>query len=351
MKVTKVKVLSAAVLALAATSIAIATARTTAAVMPAPTSTALADSLNCDLAQYKASSGLTASVEQDLVVVSWSGQAGTELRARYAIDGGQPVIRDLAVRKAGGPWVTLGKNLTPQYRVTSGVRRMTQQQAQTLRGAGVEVTPAVIEKNKWYAFWDAPLVMPDGPEMQAVQAQRRGQAPPSARVLGPPRTPDEIRHTAATFNATSCTVKTDGASLEVTFPGLSMGLFSGSLRFTAYRGANLIRMDAVASTNEPSVAYKYEAGLKGLSTDLTPRVTWHDTGGHVQHYEFGGVNNETVVPLRAAGRVVVAEGKAGSLAAFPPPHTFFFTGSRHESRVCLVSEGRARSLRHRHSPG
>src|SRR5437667_390276 len=39
----------------------------------------------------------------------------------------------------------------------------------------------------------------------------------------------------------------------------------------------------------------------------------------------GHPTRETVVPVKAAGRVVVAEGKAGSIAAFPPPHTFFFT--------------------------
>ena len=66
----------------------------------------------------------------------------------------------------------------------------------------------------------------------------------------------------------------------MTFPGLSMGIFSGDLRFTAYRGTNLLRMDALATTNEEWVAYKYEAGLKGFSTELTPRVTWRDTGGH-----------------------------------------------------------------------
>ena len=49
-------------------------------------------------------------------------------------------------------------------------------------------------------------------------------------------------------------MKTDGAALEVTFPGLSMGLFSGDLRFTGYRGTNLVRMDALASTNAEWIA-------------------------------------------------------------------------------------------------
>src|SRR5438552_7225049 len=308
--------LAPALLALAGASVAIV------ATVP----TRAAEPLACDLQQYKAGSGLTASIQQDSLAVSWAGQGGADLRARYGIDNGQPVMRDLAIRKAGGQWATIGQNLIPEYRVTSGIRRMSEQQAQRLRDAGVALTPEVIEKNRWYAFWDAPLVMPDGPEMRDVMARRApGAAPPASRVIGPPRTPADIKRATATFKAMSCSVKTDGASLEVTFPGLSMGIFSGSLRFTAYRGANLLRMDALAKTNEEWIAYKYEAGLKGFSTDLTPRVTWRDTGGHPHQYEFGGVTNETIVPLKAASRVLVAEGKGGSLATFPPPHTFFFT--------------------------
>jgi hypothetical protein len=264
----------------------------------------------CDLTEYSPADGLTASIDRQLLVVDWAGGRGMEIRARYAIDGGQPLIRDLAIRNGDAEWTTLGRDLIPEYRVTTGVRRMTEQQAQPLRDAGVQLTPDVIDKNRWYAFWDAPLLIHDGPER---------------RVLGGPRSASEIHRAKATFNAASCRVRTDGASLEVTFPGLSMGIFSGSLRFIAYRGCGLLRMDALASTAEPWVAYKYEAGLRGLSTDLTPRVAWHDTGGHPQRYEFGGPVNETIVPVKAANRVIVADAAAGSLAAFPAPHTFFFT--------------------------
>jgi hypothetical protein len=316
-----------------------------ALVMPAtsplsPVPVLLADSLNCNLSQYKASQGLTAAVDQDLLVVTWAGQNGAEVRARYAIDNGQPLIRDLAVKRAGGQWATLGQNLTPEYHVVSGIRRMGTDQAAPLRQAGVELTQDVINKNRWYAFWDAPLVLPGGPEMRDSAARGRatgagtfagrgGTDPQAAlqpsRAVGPQRTPAEIRRADASFHATSCSVKTDGASLEVSFPGLSMGIFSGDLRFTAYRGTNLIRMDAAAKTSEEWIAYKYDAGLKGFSTDATPRVTWHDTGGHPQVHQFGGVVNATLARVKAQNRMIVAEASGGSLALFTPPHTFFFT--------------------------
>jgi hypothetical protein len=328
----------------AAAALAAAFALSSTSTIVSATPAAAADAISCNLSQYKAASGLTATAEADSLLVSWSGQNGSELRARYAIDGGQPTVRELAIRKAGGQWTTLGRNLTPEYHVVSGVRRMADDQANPLRAAGIQLTDDVINKHRWYAFWDAPLVMPGSQEMKdeaawnrsqqnpenAGRGGGRGQNPPRDplvpnRTLGTPRTPSEIKRADSSFQATSCSVKTDGASLIVSFPGLSMGIFSGDLQFTVYKGTNLIRMDAAATTREEWVAYKYDGGLKGLSTDLTPRVTWRDTGGHPQDHQFGGIVNPTLARVKAQNRMIVAEAKGAALAAFPPPHTFFFT--------------------------
>jgi hypothetical protein len=276
-----------------------------------------ADPLRCDLGQYKAAAGLSAVQADDAVSLSWRGDRNRELRLRLVVSAGRPLIRELAIRSQGGAWTVIGENLAPEYHVVSGVRRMTTQQAGPLRAAGVEVTQEVIDKNRWYAFWDAPLEIPAPPVPGG-----RGQ---TSRVLGPPRTAAEIRRADAAFNSTSCRLRTDGASLDVSFPGLTIGIFAGELRFTVYRGTNLVRMDAVAKTSEPWVAYKYDAGLAGLTTARTPRVVWRDTGGHPQHYAFGGVTNDAPVPLKAANRVLIAEGRGGSVAVFPLPHTYFFT--------------------------
>jgi hypothetical protein len=311
------------------------------------TPTVAAQPLNCDMSQYKAASGLTAGIEQGAVAVTWNGSNGSELRARYAIDNGQPIVRELAVRKSGGQWAPLGQNLVPEFYVKSGLRRMTTQQGAPLRDLGVDISPEVIEKNKWYAFWDAPFVIPGvpeptparaggpargrgqpGPASQSEPAARRGAVPPGpeGRVYGLPRKPEEIRSADAKFQTSSCSVNTDGARVEVNFPGLSMGIFSGSLRFTSYRGSNLLRMEAIAKTDEQSVAYKYEGGLKGFSTALTPLVTWRDRGGDPQQYEFGGLKNDARVTVKAKNRVLVAGGgRNGSIATFTPPHVFFFT--------------------------
>ena len=115
---------------------------------------------------------------------------------------------------------------------------MTTQQGAPLINLGVDITPEVIEKNKWYAFWDAPFVIPgvaqSSPHVGAARARRvradRG-AGSRDRHRRASRRRDEERclpdltgactacranprksgSADATFKTTSCSVKTDGA--------------------------------------------------------------------------------------------------------------------------------------------
>ena len=323
--------------------------------------------MTCNFAEYKAGPGLTAAVAGDLLTVSWNGQGTSQLRARFAIDNGTPTIRDLSVRRGSGEWAMLGQNLTPEYQVTTGVRRMSNDQANAFASLGLDVTQELIDKYRWNAFWDAPLSIPgyypaagrggrgagaapQGPvpatpalgqggtiaeQVAALQSGQRGKPgynpspnPPGftgGRGFGLPRTEKEIRRGTSVFSASACEVKTDGGSLAVTFPGMKLGIFDGNLRLTVYRGTNLIQMDAIARTNEPWVAYKYDAGLKGFSTATLPKVVWRDTGGWQQQHQFGGPKANGLSAVRATNRLLVAEGARGSVATFPPPHTFFFT--------------------------
>ncbi len=267
-----------------------------------------ADPLNCDLSRYTPLEGLTAVVERETLTVVWEGEQGAELRLRLGVNAGQPIVRELAVRSKGGRWAALARDLKPEFNVTTGRRRISEQQLRPLRNLGVELTPEVLEKEKWKVFWDAPLNIPG-----------RANVNP-----GLPRSADEVRHSTATYNVTACQVKTDGARLEITFPGLSLGIFSGRLQYTVYRGTNLIRQEAVAKTEEPSVAYKYSAGLRGFRTETAQRVLWRDTARGRQKYEFGGSANSAPVALRARNRLAIVETEKGSLAFFPPPHKFFW---------------------------
>src|SRR5262245_2845943 len=241
---------------------------------------ASAANLNCDLSQYQRLPGLTANVEMEALSVQWDGDSGQKLRAQFTIREGIPTVQELAFQPAAGSWQILARNLTPEFGVTTGIRR---------------TNHGLSEENRWDVFWDTPL-----------------------------NRPSEVRRFAASFHSDRCPVKTDGARLEINFPGLEMGIFSGSVRFTVYRGTNLLRIEAIAKTDEPSVAYKYEAALKGLSTQLTPRVAWRDVKSEPQTVNVAAADGNQQVVLRARNRLAIAEGAAGSIAVFPPPHQFFF---------------------------
>src|SRR5207248_9922578 len=76
--------------------------------------------------------------------------------------------------------------------------------------------------------------------------------------------------------------------------------------------------------DEPSVAYKYLAGLKGFRIADDTRVVWRDPARAWQEYGLGGSVNQDPVALKARNRLAIVETGGGSLAFFPPSHKFFF---------------------------
>ncbi len=287
-------------------NLSLATALATAVMFAAPT--VRADPLNCSLASYKAEAGLTAAVDSGGLVLTWDGDKDSEVRMRLTINGGTPTIEDLAIRRKGGTWASLASNVTPEYRVVSGIRRAGQEQLGPLRALGIDITKEVKDREKWNNFWDAPLTVPGDPR----------------QTEDLPRKPEEIKRATSTFQAQSCKVTTNGSRLEIEFPGLNLGIFSGRLQLAVFKGTNLIRMEAIAKTEEQSVAYKYDAGFKGLPIKDGTRVVWRDLANVWDEYDLDGMRNEKEVALKTANRMVIAEGTAGSIAAFPPPHTFFW---------------------------
>jgi hypothetical protein len=235
-------------------------------------SSGAAPSQTCDLSGYRPQPGLEVSSQGGGLTVRWDGEKGQELLVKLAIVNGTPTVRELAARKKGGEWAMIGRDLVPEFSLTTGVRRT---------GHGLSYD------NRWDVFWDAPL-----------------------------NNAKEVRRFQGSYHADRYEVRTDGARLEISYPGLTMGSFSGDLRYTIYRGTNLLRVEAIAKTDEPSVAYIYQGGLKGLSSDLLPRMLWHDVRSRRQTSEVSGSKVAERIVLRARNRLAVAEGKTGSIA-FP----------------------------------
>ena len=255
-----------------------------------------AQGVNCDMRDYKAADGLRAAASSGGVTLTWQGEAQQELRAQFAVRDGKPMVAELAARKSGGAWVVLGKDLVPGFQVTTGRRRMSKTEKDILVRLGKD-TPENEETYKWNVFWDAPLAVPGFD---------------NSHLVGPGRTEDEIQRASVSYKSDACTVKTNGNWLSVTFNGLSLGLFSGDLQFTVYKGSNLLRQEAIASTQAKDVAFIYKAGLKGFKIAEDTKVVWRDTSQIWQEQDFGGDVNQQPVNVRARNRVEILEVGGGT---------------------------------------
>jgi hypothetical protein len=268
----------------------------------------VAQSLNCNMQEYKAVDGVKADWDHKSVTLAWTGEGEQQLRAQFTVRDGQPVVEELAARKKGGSWIVLGKDLTPEFQVTTGKRRMSKTEDDILKRLNAE-TPENQERYKWNVFWDAPLAVP---------------GTDASHLIGGPRSEAEIKRAAVAYKSDTCAVKSDGNRVSVVFNGLSLGLFAGDLEFTAYKGSNLLRQEAVASTQAKDVAFIYKAGLKGFAIAGDTKLVWRDTSQVWQEEEFGGDVNQQPVNVQARNRLEVLETGAGSLGVLPAPHKFFF---------------------------
>ncbi|HJO12745.1 MAG: hypothetical protein QGG67_08640 [Gammaproteobacteria bacterium] len=275
--------------------------------------------LACSIEEFNSTGGFDLSQEPDAVTLSWAGTGNERLRLSLAVIEQAPIVRELAIRSGTSGWVKVLENAKFDYKIVEGLRRISNQQLAPLRDLGVELTPEVVDTHKWNVFWDAPLDL--------STEIRRGNPPPAEGVAdqpGLPRSADEIRRADIQYAVDACEVRSTGARVEIAFSGVSLGSFRGQLLITLYQGTNLIRTEVTASTSLPSVAYKYDVGISGLTLDDKSTVYWRDIAGQLQSYSMIGPVNEQYVPLRAANRLVVAELDGVSIAAFPPPHTFFW---------------------------
>ena len=82
--------------------------------------------------------------------------------------------------------------------------------------------------------------------------------------------------------------------MEVTFDGVRIGIFTGSLRYTFYPGTPLIQQAALVSTHEPDTAYYYDAGLE--MTAEQDRWPGGNMESHISYYDVAGKLQEITPP-------------------------------------------------------
>jgi hypothetical protein len=111
--------------------------------------------------------------------------------------------------------------------------------------------------------------------------------------------------------------------VELLFDGLSMGAFEGGIAYTIYPGSRLIQQEAVVTTNQPDVAYYYDAGWEmGARADRTvggnmgTNVAYYDTSGELAHVVTTGFEPERV-PAEVRYRTLAVGTSGGISTSFP----------------------------------
>src|SRR5580692_10450793 len=167
--------------------------------------TAAARTQSCDMKDWKPIAGVSVTANHGGVQIVWPGEHGQQNRARFTLRDRQPVVEELATQKTGGAWIVLGTNLEPEFQVTTGRRRISTTELDILKHLHKD-TPEAEEEYKWNVFWDAPLEIPGH----------------DSHLVGPGRTPDEVARATVSYNASACSVESDGDRVSVVFNGLAL---------------------------------------------------------------------------------------------------------------------------------
>ncbi len=205
--------------------------------------------------------------------VSWSDAASHHWQATFSLDSSLPLISSIT---ADGKLVV--ERATPIYRISTGKR-----------------------KGGWDVFFDLPPADPEG-----------------------------TRRFVQQFHPTAVTVRTVGDRVEVSFNGMKLGIFDGTLRYDFYPGSALIQQEAVLSTNEPDTAYYYDAGFQMISPEArqpsgltNSEITYYDAESNLVTIAKPAYGSERRT-LQVHYRALAAKAGSGSFAVFPTPHRYLF---------------------------
>jgi hypothetical protein len=216
---------------------------------------------------------ITVTTTPTTVAVEWPDETSRRWRATFSLEPQRPLITSIT---AGGAAVV--SEARPFYRGETGKRR-----------------------GGWNAFFDDPTSHPDGTRVVHGTLTLRGAKAHSI-----------------------------GDRVEVRFEGMSMGSFEGALAYTFYPGSRLIQQEAVLTTNDPDVAYYYDAGIdmsapadRTAGNNMKSEIAYYDTSGTLKREVHNGLQAERE-PVKVRYRTLAARTAGGSVAVFPAPHQYFF---------------------------
>src|SRR5215469_13159452 len=137
---------------------------------------------------------ISVTATSNSITVNWQDGASRPWSTEFSLDSTKPLITRISV---SGKVVVDRAN--PVYRASTGKRR-----------------------GGWDAFFDFPPTAPEG-----------------------------TRSFLGEFHPSAARVASIGDRIEISFDGMKLGIFSGSIRYTFYPSSRLIKQEAVLKTSEP----------------------------------------------------------------------------------------------------
>ncbi len=224
-----------------------------------------------NIAAVAANSGVTLEQSEMQLRVTWPMSAAENGVAVFSLDEKKPLVESLGVAANGQPATVVMRALNPVTLLTVGSRDSKNPQG-------------------WGAFFD-----------------------------NTPKRPYEIFLVALGKRRVQTT--NHGTRTTISLVEASGGGFRGDVQFTFYRNSPLIHIETVLTTQDDWRAIIYDAGMESLAPSWNS-MAWNDTSGNLRSVKYA--NQSAAETLAVAGRTIVANGDAGSLAVFPAPHQFFY---------------------------
>ena len=131
------------------------------------------DPMTCRLDGYAANGAVRAASTATALNLTWRGEGNQDIAMRLAIVGGKPVIESLTINGQ-----TIAENAAFEYRLTSGLRRMSNQQMQP--------PPRAEGRNHRRGAREAQVGRVLGRAARSAEARRRAtRTPTAARARAP----------------------------------------------------------------------------------------------------------------------------------------------------------------------
>lgn len=223
-----------------------------------------------DLQGYNRKSGVTATVQGNVLHISWPVSDQEKGTVAFNLEAGKPLFQQIQLSQ-GGTVKEVAKDLDPAFILTVGKRDLS-------------------KESGWNIFFDRTAYLPY--KAYPVNVTKR-----SAKVVSA------------------------GSRTMVALSDITAGEFSGTLEITMYNGSPLLNIAAVVATQKDSVAIIYDAGLVSKQP-AWKELFWADTDNYLQSTsadQSAGSQN-----LAVKYRTIIGESTGGSVAVFPPPHQYFY---------------------------